>query len=86
MPQGQGFVAFLPFARISLKALIPKEYDFEPISVGDHIRKKRLKLGLFQREVAELLEVSPWTVMNWEKGRTAPPVSSVPAILDFSWV
>ena len=63
--------------------MIPKEYDFEPISVGDHIRKKRLQLGLLQREVAELLEVSPWTVMNWEKGRTEPPVSSVSAILEF---
>lgn len=40
-------------------------------------------MGLFQREVAKLLEVTPWTVMNWEKGRTEPPVSSVPAIVEF---
>ena len=72
----------MPFARVSLKALIPKEYDFEPIS-GDHIRKKRLKLGLFQREVAQQFGVSPWTIMNWEKGYTELPVSAVSATLEF---
>jgi len=33
--------------------------------------------------VAELLGVNTWTVLNWEKGRTEPPVSSVPSILEF---
>ena len=54
-----------------------------PISVGDHIRKKRLQLGLFQREAAQRLGVHPSTVLNWEKGRTEPPVSAVPAIFRF---
>lgn len=31
--------------------MIPKPYDFEPISVGDHIRKRRLELGLMQKEL-----------------------------------
>lgn len=73
----------MPFARIALKALIPKDYDFEPVSLGDHIRKKRLRLSLFQWEVAQRLEVNPWTVLNWEKGHTEPPISSIPAILEF---
>lgn len=54
-----------------------------PISVGDHIRKKRLQLGLFQREVAQRLGVSPWTILNWEKGNTEPTIFSVPTILEF---
>jgi transcriptional regulator with XRE-family HTH domain len=73
----------LPFARVSLKSLISKPYDFEPISVGDHIRKKRLQLGLFQWEAAQQLGVHPLTVLNWEKGRTEPPVKVMPAIFRF---
>jgi len=83
MPQGQGCVAFLPFARISLKSLIPKPYDFEPKSLGDHIRKKRLELGLLQKEAADRLGVNPWTILNWEKGHTEPPIASIPAVVKF---
>jgi transcriptional regulator with XRE-family HTH domain len=79
----QGCVAFLPFARVSLKSLIPKPYDFEPTFVGDHIRKKRLQLGLYQKEVAQQLGVNTWTILNWEKGHTEPPVSGFPAIIKF---
>jgi DNA-binding XRE family transcriptional regulator len=73
----------LPFARVSLKTLIPKPYDFVPISVGDHVRKKRLELELQQKEAAQQLGVNPWTVLNWEKGHTQPPVSAMPAIFQF---
>ena len=79
----QGRVAFLPFTRISLKALISKPYDFTPISLGDHIRKRRLKLGLCQRELAQRLGVNPWTILNWEKRRTKPPIAFIPAIVRF---
>jgi Helix-turn-helix domain len=27
--------------------------------------------------------VTPWTVLNWEKGHTDPPIESMPAILTF---
>jgi DNA-binding XRE family transcriptional regulator len=68
----QGCVAFLPFARVFLNSLIPKPYDFVPISVGNDIRKRRLELGLLQKEAALRIGVSPWTVLNWEKGHTKP--------------
>lgn len=83
IPHGQGCVAFLPFTRVSLKSLIPKECDFEPQTLGDHVRKKRLKMGLMQKEAAELLGVNTWTVLNWEKGHTDPPIVVIPAILSF---
>ena len=47
------------------------------------MRKKRLKLGLIQKEVAKLLGVNTWTILNWEKGRTEPPITSMPAVLEF---
>lgn len=79
----QGCVAFLPFARVSLKSLIKKLYDFEPTTLGEHIRKRRLILGFTQREVAIRLGVVSWTILNWEKGYTKPPIESIPAIIQF---
>ncbi len=79
----QGCVAFLPFTPVSLKSLIPKPYDFEPKTLGEHVRKKSLKMGLMQKEVAEQLGVNTWTILNWEKGRTEPPIASIPAIVRF---
>lgn len=33
------------------------------------IREKRIRLGLYQRELAEVLGVSRATVMRWESGK-----------------
>jgi transcriptional regulator with XRE-family HTH domain len=71
----------LPFARIKLKSLISKPYDFEPETLGEHVQKKRLEMGLMQRDVAEQLAVNSWTILNWEKGHTMPSIESVPAIV-----
>ncbi len=40
-------------------------------------------MGLLQKEAANLLGVNTWTVLNWEKGRTVPPIASIPAIVRF---
>jgi transcriptional regulator with XRE-family HTH domain len=68
---------------IILKALKPKETDFEPHTLGEHVRKRRLGLRLTQKEAAERLGVNPWTVLNWEKDHTEPPIESMPAIIRF---
>jgi transcriptional regulator with XRE-family HTH domain len=68
---------------ITLKALKPKETDFEPQTLGEHVRKRRLELRLTQKLTAGLLGVSPWTVLNWEKSHTEPPIESMPAIIRF---
>jgi transcriptional regulator with XRE-family HTH domain len=82
-PQGQGFIAFLQFTRISLKSLIPKPYDLEQKFFGEHVRRKCLKMGFTQKEVSSKLGVNPWTILNWEKGRTEPPITSIPTILKY---
>ena len=73
----------MQFAPITLKALKPKETDFEPQTLGEHVRKRRLELRLTQKQAAERLGVNPWTVLNWEKDHTAPPIESMPAIIRF---
>ena len=73
----------MQFAPITLKALKPKETDFEPETLGEHVRKRRLELDLTQRQVAGRLGVSTWTVMNWEKDHAVPPIESMPSIIWF---
>ncbi len=73
----------MQFAPITLKALKPKETDFEPQTLGEHVKKRRLELRLTQKQAAERLGVNPWTVLNWEKDHTEPPINSMPAIIRF---
>jgi DNA-binding transcriptional regulator YiaG len=68
---------------ITLKALKPKETDLEPQTLGEHVRKRRLELELTQKQAAERLGVKLWTVLNWEKRHTEPPIESMPAIIRF---
>jgi transcriptional regulator with XRE-family HTH domain len=66
------------------KVLIHKGFSGEPTTVGEHVFKKRLELGLTQKEVADLFGVSPFTVLNWEKGKsTNIPVALIPKISEF---
>jgi len=40
--------------------------------LGDHIRARRLDLGLLQKDVAGIIGVTTDTITNWEKGRNQP--------------
>ena len=73
----------MQFAPITLKALKPKATDFAPQILGEHVRKRRLELRLTQKQAAERLGVNPWTVLDWEKDHTEPPIESMPAIIRF---
>ena len=79
----QGFVAFLSFVRITRKA--PKPGSFPPgsQSVGEHLKRRRLELGLRQQDVAAHLGVCEWTVINWETGIRTPRITYYPAIARF---
>jgi transcriptional regulator with XRE-family HTH domain len=55
----------------------------KPHTVGDHIRKRRLVLKLFQKDVAERLGVEKTSTANWECNRSIPEIRYMPAIIDF---
>ncbi len=40
-------------------------------------------MRLMQKEVTDQLGVNAWTILNWEKGHTEPPIVSIPAIVRF---
>jgi len=75
----------LPFCHVTLRGQkpLPKGYPRALCTIGDHLRKRRLDLGLLQREVAERLGVNEATVTNWELNRTSPALWFLPAIVRF---
>lgn len=75
----------MPFGRIQLCAEKPMrpEYPKAVITLGDHIRKKRLDLNLFQKQAAEMIGVSEGTLMTWETHKYVPQIAHLPKIIKF---
>jgi DNA-binding XRE family transcriptional regulator len=77
-------MAALPFCHLQLRTPKPDgRYPIQLQRLGDHIRKRRLDLGLLQKEVAARLGADPTTVNNWETGKSEPRLWFVPRILAF---
>lgn len=75
----------MPFCHARLSARKPERrlYPKTLETLGDHLRKRRLDLGLLQREAAEQIGCSVASVTSWERDRAQPKVSVLPAIIDF---
>jgi DNA-binding XRE family transcriptional regulator len=61
---------------------LPEGYPCELVTIGNHIRKKRLDSGLFQRQAAEIIGVCEQTLFYWEHGRE-PELRHMPAVIKF---
>jgi transcriptional regulator with XRE-family HTH domain len=73
----------LPFCSIRLTAPKPTKLPTILNTLGDHIKKRRLELGLLQREVAEQIGVGTDTILNWEHNRTRPTLRYLPNVIAF---
>jgi DNA-binding XRE family transcriptional regulator len=51
--------------------------------LGDHIRRRRLDLGLWHRTLAKQLRVRAETVANWELGKAKPLVRHTAGLIRF---
>ena len=71
----------LPFCHIELKAAKTRSYD--PVTLGDHLKKARIERGLTQSNAVAFLSVSVTTLHDWETGKTIPAVKHWPAIMEF---
>jgi transcriptional regulator with XRE-family HTH domain len=61
----------------------PKELTEEPITLGDHLRRRRLELGLYQKDVASQIGVTTSTIWNWENGWLSITLSCMPKVIKF---
>jgi transcriptional regulator with XRE-family HTH domain len=82
-PHRQRRVAFLPGVPVRLKGLKSKDWIDQPATLGEHLKKRRRKLRLLQRQAAEKLGVSVDTYRGWEKGRIEPYTPAWTAIIAF---
>jgi transcriptional regulator with XRE-family HTH domain len=74
----------LPFCHRTLIGTIPRPgYPKQFKYLGDHIRARRLNLGLRQMDVAMRIGAQKDTIRNWEMGRTEPEVRFIPAVMQF---
>jgi len=60
----------------------PEELVKEPVTLGDHLRRRRLELGLYQKDVAIQIGVTASTVWNWEHGWTVD-LKYIPRVIEF---
>jgi transcriptional regulator with XRE-family HTH domain len=60
-----------------------KAYPREIKTIGDAIRKRRLDLGLLQRDVAKIVGCDKTSVVNWEKGYNSPRRTKIASIERF---
>lgn len=58
-------------------------YPRELKTLGDHLRKRRLDLGLLQKDVARLLSVDGASAGNWENNRSSPKLQLIPKVIEF---
>lgn len=58
-------------------------YPAEPVTLGQHLRKRRMDLGLLQKDVARRIGSCVASVWLWESDRAEPELKWMPAILDF---
>lgn len=75
----------LPFCHLTLKAPkpLPSDYPLQTETLGDHIKKKRLDLKIFQKDVAKKIGIVESTIWLWENNRVEPSISFIPKIIDF---
>jgi len=82
----------LPFCELQLKVsrlkypcrwryaqVVPKEAN----TIGDHLKRRRLRLHLFQADVAKLLGVDIGSVRKWEENISQPAQISLFRIIDW---
>ena len=75
----------VPFCDFTLSARKPLDpaYPKELKTLGDHLRKRRVDLGLHQRDVGQRLGIDVQSVRNWEGHRSNPKTYLIPRIYDF---
>jgi len=60
----------------------PPYYPKKLKTLGDHLRKRRLDLKLYQKDVAKRIGVDEATIYNWENNRSFPPLCFIPKIIE----
>ena len=58
-------------------------YERTPQTLGEHLKKRRVELGFFQRDLRKDFKLEKETYANWEKDRCYPAMRHWPGIIAF---
>ena len=58
-------------------------YPLQIITIGDHLRARRVEQELTQADLSKLLQVTEATITNWENNFTTPETRYIPSIIRF---
>jgi DNA-binding XRE family transcriptional regulator len=72
----------LPYVQVSKKTKL-NQLVREPVSIGEHLKVTRLSRKLLQKDVADLIGVSTFTIANWEKEKNVPAVFNGEEVIKF---
>ncbi len=72
-----------PLRPVVLKGIKPEFKRLPVNTLGDHLRKRRKELGLFQKDVAIILKISEDSLTYWENGRAKPQKKHHATIIEF---
>ena len=75
----------LPCCHVTLSTTRPDNHVRPAIlnSLGEHIRERRLGLGLQKKQLARRLSVDETTIHNWEDRAVVPAIRFMPRIIEF---
>jgi transcriptional regulator with XRE-family HTH domain len=70
--------------KIKIPLIIPvlEELARKPVTLGEHLRRRRIELGLYQKDVAARFGVTTSTVWNWEHTGSVD-LCSIPRVIEF---
>ena len=73
----------MPFGPKLLKSLKPRPWALLPRTLGEHLKKRRMELGLWQRDLRVRFKLEKETYANWEKDRCKPAMKHWSGIIEF---
>ena len=75
----------LPCCHVTLSTARPDKRVRAAVlnGLGDHIRERRLDLGLQKKQLARQLYVDETTIHNWEDRGVIPAICFMPRIIEF---
>jgi transcriptional regulator with XRE-family HTH domain len=75
--------AIVAIDRIVAKKPQKQDFPANPQTLGEHIKRERMKRGLLQKDVAQILCVNVMTLTNWENNYRNVQVNHIPSIVEF---
>jgi len=83
-PFTNNFKPTQPAGKIKIPLIISQleELTRKPVTLGNHLQRRRIELGLYQKAVAARLGVTTSTVWNWENAGSVD-LRFIPRVIEF---